>query len=74
MSYEKQQHRPTSISKNKTVKDNQKFDLEQEVSQLADRKHGKQNGNKLSSVNPVEKFEAEKGTGPTSKLCFMSNI
>lgn len=61
LSYDKLQPRPSSNAKNKTVKDNQKFDLEQDVSQLADGKNDKQNGNKYSFVKPVEKFEAEKG-------------
>ena len=60
LSYDKPQLRPSSNAK-KTANDNQKFDLEQDVSQLADRKNDKQNGNKYSFVKPVEKFEAEKG-------------
>ena len=61
LSYDKQQLRPSSNARNKTAKDNQKFDLEQDVSQLADGKNDKQNGNKYSFVKQVEKFEAEKG-------------
>ena len=61
LSYDKQQLRPSSNAKNKTAKDNQKFDLEQDVSQLTDGKNEKQNGNKYSFVKQVEKFEAEKG-------------
>ena len=61
LSYEKQQLQPSSNARNKTAKDNQKFDLEQDVSQLADGKNDKQNGNKYSFVKQVEKFQAEKG-------------
>jgi hypothetical protein len=63
LSYDKQDHhRPSNSTKNKTIKDDLKFDLSQDgVRKSSDGKKEKQISNRYASSDPIEKFEAEKG-------------
>ncbi len=73
LSYDKHEHRPSRNTNNKTIADDLKYslDLEQNsVRRSANGKKEKQNSNKCSSSDPVEKFEAEKGIKNYKVLLF----